>query len=278
MKDLSNDEVIQKEKNGIVYLQFRRLLEEKGIKHMFVLKNEGIQFNRQEQSDEETEKVKKSYEAVCATEQMDGKRVVRSSQTHSDCIKEIDENVLTDCPAIFLPDLYNVDGMITNKKNIVLSTTNADCLLLLIYDPINRAVANIHSGWKGTLQKISKKAVEKMQEEYGSNPKDLLCFMSPCLRKCCFEVHDDVKDLYVEQFAYTNRLNEFIEDIGLVEGRRKYKLDNEGVNKLLLEEAGVNPNNIFSSNICSVCEGDMVHSRRVEGPNYGVGTMLVCLE
>lgn len=277
MKDLSNENIIQKEKNGITYLQFRKLLEFPEIKHMYVLKNGNLSFKRKDESTEAIESLKDNYDVVCKLENMDSNRVIRPTQQHTDCIKEVDEYFLEKGPAIYLDELDNVDGVMTNKKNIVLSTTNADCLLLLFYDPKRKVIANIHSGWKGTFQKISLKAVKEMQEVYGSNPSDLLCFMTPCIRKCCFEVREDVKLLCEEKFAYTNKLDCFIKDIGVVDGEQKYTIDNVAINYVLLEEAGVKGENIFDSNICSLCEKEQIHSRRAEGPEYGVGTVLISL-
>lgn len=278
MKDLSNSVMIQKEKNGISYLQFRKLLEFPEIRHMYVLKNNNFSFKRKNDTEEENKKLINTYEKVCALEEMDVNKVVRPNQQHTDCIKNVDESILNAGIAIYKEELNNTDGIMTNKKNIVLSTTNADCLLLLFYDPITKAIANIHSGWRGTFQKIAQKAVYKMQETYGSKPKDLLCFMTPCIKKCCFEVDEDVKTLCKEKFAYTNKLENFIEDIGEIDGKRKYTIDNVGINRYLLQETGINANNIIESNICSLCEREQIHSRRAEGPEYGVGTVLICMK
>lgn len=277
MKDLSNETMIQKEKDGIYYLQFRRLLEESDIKHMYVLKNTDLSFKRKDDSWEETENLRRRYEMICSMEEMDGRRVVRTNQNHTDEIKVIEESIFKTGPAIYLQELENTDGVMTNEANIVLSTTNADCLLLLFYDKRNRAIANVHSGWKGTFQKISQKAVKKMESTYGTKPEELLCFMTPCIRACCFEVREDVKKLCEEAFDYTGELNKIITDIGIVKGEQKYTIDNVGINKILLQEAGMKSENIIESHICSMCERDMIHSRRAEGPNYGVGTALICL-
>ena len=69
---------------------------------------------------------------------------------------------------------YNsTDGLITNKKDIILATTNADCILMLFFDPQKKVIANVHSGWKGTLQEISIEAVKKMKKEYSCNAEDI---------------------------------------------------------------------------------------------------------
>ena len=70
-------------------------------------------------------------------------------------------------------ELENVDGLITNKENISLVTTNADCILFLFYDPVKKVIANVHSGWKGTFQKIAEKALLKMINCYRCSPEDI---------------------------------------------------------------------------------------------------------
>ena len=95
-----------------------------------------------------------------------------------------------------LKEYFSTDGLITNKKDLILSTTNADCILLLFFDPVKKVIANTHSGWKGTLKRISVKTVKKMKEEYGCNASDIICCICPSIRKCHFEVEKDVKDLF----------------------------------------------------------------------------------
>ena len=89
-------------------------------------------------------------------------------QKHTSNVKCIDQVV----PQLTLKD---VDGLITDKTNITLVTTNADCILFSFYDPVKKVIANVHSGWKGTLQRISVETVKKMKEDYGCEPKDIIC-------------------------------------------------------------------------------------------------------
>ena len=76
--------------------------------------------------------------------------------------------------------------------------------LIIFYDPVKKVIANVHSGWRGTFQKIAEKTVLKMIENYNCNPEDIECFIWPSIRKCHFEVETDVKELCEKTFAYTN--------------------------------------------------------------------------
>ena len=266
MKDLTNENVIQQEKNGIEYLQFRKLLEYPELKHMYVLKNTNMNFALENGN---KEKLCDNYRRVCELEEIDFRNIVKSSQAHTDKIKCICKKVLQNQPDMYIPELNNIDGLISNKENIVLSTTNADCILLIMYDTKNKVIANIHSGWRGTFQKIAQKAVKKMQIEYGTKPKDIICCMSPSIAKCCFEVEEDVKNKCEEIFSNTGRIQEIIERGRKVEERQKYNIDTILINKLILQEAGLAPENIVDSGLCTVCHSDLFHSYRVDKEQSG---------
>ena len=166
-----------------------------------------------------------------------------------------------------------VDGLITDKKEIVLATTNADCILLLMFNPIKKVIANVHSGWRGTLQEISVKTVEKMVKDYGCNPKDIIVCICPSIRKCHFEVDKDVYEMFYNQFKKLECTEKFIEPKG-----EKWHIDTVLINKIILKNAGILEENIEDCGICSVCNKDKVHSYRAEGPNYGLATALIMLK
>ena len=266
------ENIIKNEKNGISYLQFKKLLEFPELKHMYVLKNDNLSFKRKDETQNAMQELKENYEKVCSLENLNYKNVIRPTQKHTDCIKCVYKKQ-NEGPDMYIPEYEDVDGLLTNKKGLVLSTTNADCNLILLYDTKQKVIGNIHAGWKGTFKKIALKAVKKMEDEYGSNPKDIIACLAPSLRKCCFEVHSDVEKPCREIFEYTNRIS----DIITKEGGDTYFIDTVLINKLLLQEAGLQEKNIIDSGICSKCNSNEVHSRRAEGPNYGVGTLLVSL-
>ena len=173
--------------------------------------------------------------------------------------------------------LRDVDGLITNQKGIALVTTNADCILLMFYDPVKKVIANVHSGWKGTFQKIAEKTVVKMMNYYHCNPQDILCFINPSIRKCHFEVDDDVKELCEEIFKFTNKTDEFIKVGNIVEGKQKYNIDTVLINKILLTNLGMKEENIIDCGICSVCCNEKISSYRGDGKDYKLATAIICL-
>ena len=173
---------------------------------------------------------------------------------------------------------YNdTDGLITNKKNLILSTTNADCILMLFFDPVTMTIANVHSGWKGTLQRISVKTVEKMQKEFNCNAKDIICCICPSIRQCHFEVDKDVKEMFEKEFKDL-KICENIEMMKKQKNKEKWNIDTVLINKMILEKQGLIKENIIDSGICSVCNSDLIHSYRVEQKGYGLSTALISLK
>lgn len=280
MKDLSNENVIHVKKETIEYIQFRRLLEYSDIlKHCFTLKNHNLDFSMHGDSKTYVEIVNNNYKKVCDALGMNYKQIVRPWQTHTANVVNIEEKIEIDEPDVALDELKNVDGVITNKKNIILSTTNADCILFLFFDPVKKVIANVHSGWKGTFQKIAKNAVEKMIFEYGCNPEDIICCICPSISKEKFCVHEDVEKPCREIFEYTGREEEFIELGEIKEGRQKYYIDTILINKIMLIDLGLKEKNIIESKICTVENADQIHSKRGSKTGFfGTNTALIELK
>ena len=149
----------------------------------------------------------------------------------------------------------STDGLVTNMRNVVLCTKVADCISLLLYDPINHAIGNIHSGWRGTLQKISDNGVRKMVELYGTDPAKLICVICPSIRQDHFEVDEDVYVLFKE--AYPDLIDEVTRKSG-----DKYYIDSVRCNTWLLEQLGVKVENIIDSELCTVCYSSLINSYR----------------
>lgn len=278
--DLSNENIIHIKTKMNEYIQFRKLLEYQDILvHAYSL---GTDLNfrtstikKEKIPKEEYKKAIKSYQLLCDSIDCNYINLVKTNQEHTDCVKIVYEKVNKDEPDFNLRKYYNTDGLITNQKDRILSTTNADCILLLFFDPIKKVVANIHSGWKGTLQRIAIKTVQKMVKEFGCNPKDIICCICPSIRKCHFEVEKDVKDMFEKEFQDLDNLNEIIEE---KVPSQKWNINTVLINQIILEKQGLKKENIIDSGICSVCHSDLIHSYRVEKQGYGLNTALIGLE
>lgn len=271
--DLTNEIVQHIKKENQEYLQFKKLQKYSDIiSHAYSIgidKNyRTFRANRQPLTKEEYEKNMSNYKTLCEVIGINSKNIIKASQAHTDNILQIEqkENDRIDTRV-------KTDGLITNKKEIILATTNADCILMLMFDPVKKVIANVHSGWRGTLQEISVKAVKKMQEGYGCNPNDIIVCICPSIRKCHFEVDKDVYEMFYKQFEKLGDVDRFIEKIG-----EKWYIDTVLINKIILENIGIKRENIEDSNICSVCNKEKVHSYRAEGINYGLATAIIMLK
>ena len=141
------------------------------------------------------------------------------------------------------------DALITDApgKSIVIQT--ADCQAVLIYDPVRKAVANIHSGWRGSIQNIIGLTVQAMIKKFDSDPKNLLTGIGPSLGPCCAEFIHYRTEIPKAFWSYKNRTDCF---------------DFWAVSEDQLTGAGIPENHIVSSNLCTRCRTDLFFSYRKE--------------
>lgn len=282
MKDLSNENVVHINKNGVQYLQFRKLLKYSDvITHAYSIGTDvnfrTAKVDKQQLPEQEFKKAMQDYENLCNAINVDYKNVVKTNQEHTDNIAIATKKINQNFPDINLEEYSKTDGIITQKENLVLSTTNADCILFLFFDPVTKTIANTHSGWKGTLQRISVKTVQKMVNKLGCKPENIICCICPSIRKCHFEVEKDVENLFETEFKDLN-INQNDDIMEKQIGIEKWNIDTVLINKIILEQAGLKKENIIDSEICSVCNSDLIHSYRVEKQGYGLATALIELK
>lgn len=263
MRDLSNQNMIHLQDGSLNCLQFRRLLEYPEIVHCFTLKPHDFMAAH-------AEKEKPALDQLVSALGIDRSRLCRPHQTHSDHIRVVTEKDL----GIFPPSLEDTDGLITDREDIFLLLTFADCTPLLFYDPIKKVIADIHSGWKGTVQRIGAKAVRNMAEHFGCDPADILCCIGPHIRKCSFEVDEDVKKIFCDEFKDMPDLSECVT---WDPARSKYFIDTLRINKNLLKTAGLKEENIIDSGICTVCDSNLCHSYRADKSLSGRAAAVIAL-
>lgn len=281
--DLSNENVVHIKDGEVEYIQFKRLLEYSDIiTHAFSV-GKDVNFKGMKIVDGQivkcnTEKMLCDYRKLCTSLNLEKNDIVRPIQTHSTNVKIVEEKVLEEEPDIYVEKYLETDGLITRRKDTILGTTSADCILLMFFDPVTKTIANIHSGWKGTYGQIASKTVKKMKTELHVNPENLICCMCPSIRKCHFEVRKDVKDLFEEKFKDIVDISKIIEKQPCEKGTdEKWNIDTIELNKMLLVQDGLKPENIIDSKICTVCNSDKLHSYRVEKENFGLETAIIAL-
>lgn len=270
--DLSNENIIHVKKDNIEYLQFRKLLEYKDrINHAYSI---GIDRNYRTvySDDKKYRKAINDYKELCNELEENYINIVKPNQSHTKNVQVVNKKIKLEQPDVNLEEYTETDGLITNKRNIMLATTNADCILLLFFDPVKKVIANVHSGWKGTVQRISTETVKKMIEIYKCNPQDIICCICPSIRKCHFEVRRDVYELFYNEFKDLKDIENIITK---KENEDKWLIDTVKINQIILEEIGLKKEDIIDSGICSVCNSSKIHSYRAEKEGYGLNTALI---
>ena len=156
------------------------------------------------------------------------------------------------------------DGMITNVPGICLVTFYADCVPLLFLDPVKKVVASSHSGWRGTVNRMGQVTVEKMQKEFNCDPKNILACVGPSICQDCYEVSEDVIDMFRANF----RESEY-DRLFYAKENGKFQLDLWKANELVLTDAGIRPEHMAVTNVCTCCNPELLFSHRASKGKRG---------
>ncbi|GAM09183.1 laccase domain protein YlmD [Geobacter sp. OR-1] len=147
------------------------------------------------------------------------------------------------------------DGIITNQPGIMIGIGVADCAPVLLLDPVKRVIAALHSGWKGTAAGIVHKGVGAMVNDFGSNPADMVAAIGPAIGPCCYEVDEPVRSAFSTQDGIWAHA-------AVEQAKGKWKLDLSAAIRLQLTAAGLQPDNIESSQQCVSCVSELFYSYR----------------
>ena len=190
-----------------------------------------------------------------AAEQIGGgfDHIVRTCQKHTDIIEVITEDQ-GEYRQVGVPG--GCDALITNVPGVVLAGFYADCQLILLYDEKHHAIAAVHSGWRGVANRILAKTVERMGQEYGTQPKNIIAAVGPSICRRCFETDDDVP-LAIDKYLGGDTR-------GLFDRRAdgKTMVDLRAANARRLMQLGVKAENIDISSECTMCSHDKYWSHR----------------
>lgn len=256
-------------KNSVLYLTFPSLETCGEIVHGFstriggVSENEFSQMNLSFSRGDVRENVLENYRRIAAAIGFDEDHIVCSDQTHTANVREVTEE---DFGKGFIRprDYADVDGLVTNVTGVVLATFYADCVPLYFVDPVRRAVGLSHSGWRGTVGDIAGATVQMMTEKYGTEPSDVLAAIGPSICQSCYEVSEDVIDQFKE--AYDSSL---WERLFYAKENGKYQLDLWEACRQNMLRAGILPEHISVTDICTCCNPDVLFSHRASHGKRG---------
>ncbi len=252
---------IWNEKNGVGYITFPGLVKA-GVLHGMSTRQGGVSegylgtMNLSYSRGDEKAHIDENHRRFAAALGYDEKRLVFSDQVHLTNIRRV---TAADCgKGIIVPsDIRETDGLMTNEKNVPIITFYADCVPLLLYDPVHKVIAMAHSGWKGTVARIGKKLLEAMKDAYGTKPEAVIGAIAPSICQNCYEVSEDVAQAFLKEFGEKD-----FEQIAVSKGNGKYLLDLQRACYLVLTEAGMTENHIDVTDICTCCNPDLLFSHR----------------
>lgn len=190
-------------------------------------------------------------------------KLVLSDQIHETSVKKVTAEDA--CGGEIRKKLRGIDGLCTQEPGLCLATSYADCVPLFFVDPAHRAIAASHSGWRGTVGRMGAETVRRMGEEFGSRPEELVAVIGPSICRDCYEVSGEVVSAFEKEFGRA-QMEEIVSP-----GRKpgKYQLDLWAANVLILKEAGLAPEHIYVSGLCTCCHPKLFYSHRASGGNRG---------
>ena len=261
------------EHNGLLWLD-STLLGQDDIRHGFSTRTGGVSpapmdsLNLATGRGDGDDCLRENYRRFCALVGTDMTRLVMSNQVHETTVR-----LCTASDAgkgLYRPRDYAADALITNEPDLPLVVFSADCGIILLHDPVNRAIGAIHSGWRSCAGGIVEKTVQAMQEHFGSDPRNITAAIGPCIGQCCFETDSDVADAMLsalgdDALPYLTRREP------------KWHVDLAGLNRQWLLRAGLLPEQIDTCGLCTACRPDLFWSHRKMGNARGGQIAMIAL-
>ncbi len=265
-------------KDGVLYFTFPTLEAVPGIVHAFssriggvsegVLSSMNLGFSR----NDDPENVRENFRRIAAAVGFSPDRAVLSDQTHTVNVRSVTS---ADCGKGLTrkKDYQDVDGLLTDEPGVVLTTFYADCVPLYFVDPVHRAVGLSHSGWRGTVNDIAGVTVDRMRTLYGTRPEDLIAAIGPSICRDCYEVGEDVIE------AFRAHYPEEIWPLLFVKNEHgKFQLDLWEACRQNLLAAGLKPQKIAVTDLCTCCNPDVLFSHRASKGQRGSLAAFLALE
>jgi hypothetical protein len=181
-------------------------------------------------------------------------QLVFPRQTHTNCVAEI-----SDIPS---SEIKETDALVTNKTGICLCVQTADCVPILLFDPIKNVIGAVHAGWRGTVKKIAEIAVQKMVQNYGASPENIIAAIGPSISPDIYEVGDEVVEEVKKSIPNAKTVLH-------QNSSGKFQLNLWEANRQVLLENGLQSKNIEILGECSFIETEKFYSARKEGIETG---------
>jgi polyphenol oxidase len=243
--------MLLKQKNGLYFFQFNNLSGFSEVCHGIFTRCNGFRINRgglKTGTDGEDGEQAAMHDRAAETLDLDSAALMFLKQVHQAGVVILTEQ---NEKKITTGTQMTGDALVTNVRGKALGIRLADCQAILLYDPHQQVIANIHSGWRGSLKNIIGRCVASMIEGFGCNPKNIRAGISPSLGPCCAEFKNDQTEIPARFQGYKNRANHF---------------DFWRISCDQLARSGVSPKNIELSGICTKCNPHLFFSYRHADP------------
>ena len=261
------------ERNGVVLLTFPVLDALGTVRGGFSTRHGGVstghlaEMNFSFGQGEPEEVVRENYRRAASALGVSPDSFVVAHQTHTVNLKVVTEED-RGCGVYRERPYDDIDGLLTNVPGLTLVTFHADCLPVYLADPVNRAIALLHAGWRGTIGEITGAAVRRMRELYGTRPEDLTAVVGPGICSACYEIGEDVAERFRSALSEAETA-EVLTDPHRKDDGMHWQLDLGKANRIFLMHAGVPGEKIKVSGVCTRCNASHLHSYRAAGPLSG---------
>lgn len=201
---------------------------------------------------------------------IDASCVVTGRQVHGNRVRLVDQSDAGRGAEVIDEAVPETDGLVTRTVDLPLMVYTADCVPLIVYDPVEHALGVAHAGWRGTVSNVAYELVQTMRREFGSDAGNLVAGIGPSIGPCCYEVGDEV----IEAWANTglDRSRTAVKRVGI-----RLHLDLWKANQIALESAGVRADHVEVSRICTSCSSDRYFSRRAANGHRGLFATIAAL-
>lgn len=255
------------EKGGVAYYSFPSFDALPFVRHGFSTRLGGVSKGVYESMNlsftrgDREEDVRENFRRFCRAIGVEAEHVVVSAQEHHTAIYNAGKadrgrGVMRE------RGYADIDGLLTDEPGVVLCTQYADCVPLFFADPVRRVVGTSHSGWKGTAARIGAVTVDRLCRDYGCRREDILAGIGPSIGPCCFEVDEPV-------YAVFSKMDEFDDRCATIDSGEKFHVDLWEINRRVLLKAGLKPEHITVTDLCTRCRPDVFWSHRAVGKERG---------
>lgn len=278
-KETKKEEVLE-------YLTFPGLSKLGGITHLFSTRLGGVSrehlssMNLSYSRGDDPDRVTENFRRIAAVFGKTEGDIVCTDQTHTKNVRVVTKE---DAGKGITKerDYTDIDGLITQERGLILSAFFADCVPLFFADPVKKAIGLSHSGWRGTVAGMGAETVRKMQNEFGCDPKDIHVAIGPSICQECYEVSSEVSDAFADQFDGDTEAFDAVfyqkDDRQRQEG--KYQMNLWRANELILLRAGILPEHIEVTDLCTAHNPEYLFShRKTNGKRGNLGAFLMLNE